>query len=214
MAIVAIANQKGGCAKSTTAVHFAYWLRLKGYQVAVIDADAQRSSSIWFEGIADATVTVEVIQRARRLLQRVPELATQFDYCIIDGPAGLSEATKGILACADLVVVPCQPTGVDLRSAADAIRLIRRVQTARKGLPDVKVVLNRAVKGTLLKNEARERLQKAGIPLLSTIIHQRQVIADTFGQGATVFHLAGSAAIEASQEFEALFTEILATLQA
>ena len=116
--------------------------------------------------------------------------------------------------CADLVVVPCQPTGVDLRSAADAIRLIRRVQTARKGLPDVKVVLNRAVKGTLLKNEARERLQKAGIPLLSTIIHQRQVIADTFGQGATVFHLAGSAAIEASQEFEALFTEILATLQA
>lgn len=212
MAIIAIANQKGGCAKSTTAVHLAYWLQLKGHQVAVIDADAQRSSSIWFQDIEDAKVTVEVIQNARHLLQQVPALATQFDHCIIDGPAGLSEATKGILACADLVIVPCQPTGVDLRSAADAIQLIRQVQTVREGLPDVRVLLSRAVKGTLLKDEAKNRLQKAGIPLLSTMIHQRQVIADTFGQGATVFHLAGSAAIAASQEFEALFMEILAAL--
>ncbi|MGL5058771.1 MAG: ParA family protein, partial [Microcoleus sp.] len=46
MAVIAIANQKGGCGKSTTAVHLAHWLQTHGSTI-LIDADAQQSSSHW-----------------------------------------------------------------------------------------------------------------------------------------------------------------------
>ena len=208
MTILAVVNQKGGCAKSTTSVHLAYWLQRQGHTVCVIDADAQRSSSIWLKGLIDVQIPYQVVQSSQALRQQVPNLAPQYDYCIIDGPAGLSDATKAILACADLAIIPCQPTGVDLRSAADAIRLAWKIRKARQGLPDAQVLLSRAVKGTRLKEEAIAILKKAKVPTFETIIHQRQVVADTFGQRATVFDLAGKSAIEASTEFEQLGQEI------
>lgn len=213
VAIVGIVNQKGGCAKSTTSVHLAYWLQTKGHTVTVIDADAQRSSSIWLKGLVDISIPYHVIQSPDELVDKVSAIAADYAYCIVDGPAGLSESTRAILLRSDLAIIPCQPTGVDLRSAADAIKLVRKIQRVRDGLPLAKVLLSRAVKGTRLKDEALALLKRANVPTFNAVIHQRQVVADTFGQRATVFDLAGRSAIEASEEFDRLGGEILATLQ-
>lgn len=211
MSVIALVNQKGGCAKSTTAVHLAYWLFHKQRNVLLVDADAQRSSSIWLEALEDP-IPCEVAQTAEELLERIPKLVEQYDELVIDGPAGLSEATKAIVLRSDLAIIPCQPSGVDLRSAADAIRLIRQAQAARNGLPLAAVFLSRAVKGTRLKDEAIGHLENLGVPILKTVIHQRQAIADTFGQAATAWELLGKAALEAAEEFEQLFQEIMALL--
>lgn len=212
MPILAIVNQKGGCAKSTTSVHLAYWLKAQGHSVTVIDADAQRSSSIWIDGLKDITLPIHVIQSPDELLEQIPDIAATHDYTVVDGPAGISESTRAILFRADLAVIPCQPTGVDLRSAADAIKLVRQAQSVRNGPPDARVFLSRAVKGTRLKDEAIALLEKSGVPVLNTVIHQRQVVADTFGQQATVFNLAGKPAVESSAEFESLFKEVVEVL--
>lgn len=214
MPILGVVNQKGGCAKSTTSIHLAYWLQTQGHSVTVVDADAQRSSSLWLRGLLDTQIPYEVIQSPKALIKTVPEVAANVAYCIVDGPAGLSQATQAILVHADLAVIPCQPTGVDLRSAADAIKLVRKIHNARQGLPQAKVLLSRAVKGTRLKDEAIAILKKANVPTFRTVIHQRQVVADTFGQGATVFDLAGASALAASAEFEQLGREVIATLSA
>ncbi|GAB4381300.1 MAG: ParA family partition ATPase [Elainellaceae cyanobacterium] len=208
MSIIAFVNQKGGCAKSTTAVHFAYWLTHRQNKVLLIDADAQRSSSIWLESLEDK-IAGEVAQTPEALLELLPVLSKEYDYVVVDGPAGLSEAIKTILFQADLAIIPCQPTGVDLRSASDAIRLIRQAQAEREGLPKAAVFLSRAVKGTRLKDEAMLLLNNIGVPVLDTVIHQRQAIADTFGQAATVWELLGKAATEAAEEFDQLFQEII-----
>ncbi|MCU0526464.1 MAG: AAA family ATPase [Elainella sp. Prado103] len=211
MSIVAFVNQKGGCAKSTTAVHFSYWLFHKQRNVLLVDADAQRSSSIWLESL-EVPIPCQVVQSASVLLTELPKLAEQHDAVIVDGPAGLSDATKAIVQCADLAVIPCQPSGVDLRSAADAIRLIQQAQVIRGGAPMAAVFLSRAVKGTRLKDEAIGHLASLGVPILKTVIHQRQAVADTFGQAATAWELLGKAAVEAADEFEQLFREIMALL--
>ena len=53
----------------------------------------------------------------------------------MDAPAGLSEATKAIWMRADLAVVPVQASGIDVQLAADAVRLIKQVQSVRQGPP-------------------------------------------------------------------------------
>ena len=211
MPTIAFVNQKGGCAKSTTSVHFAYWLTQKEASVILVDADAQRSSSIWLSSL-EKPIHSEVIQSADDLLERLPGLAEQCDYLIVDGSAGLSETTRAILFRADLAIVPCQPTGVDLRSASDAVRLIRQAQSVRKGEPKAAVFLSRAVKGTKLLDEAIALLEKTEIPVLKTVLYQRQVIADTFGQGAVVWELSGRPAAESAREFNKLFNEVMELL--
>jgi chromosome partitioning protein len=48
--------------------------------------------------------------------------------------------------------------------------------------------------------------------MLKTVIHQKQAIADTSGQSATVWDLSGRPATESAREYERLFKEILAML--
>jgi len=48
MQVIAIANFKGGAAKTTTAVHLAQYLALRGYRVLLMDLDSQASATSLF----------------------------------------------------------------------------------------------------------------------------------------------------------------------
>ncbi len=220
--VISLVNQKGGVSKSTTSVHLAYWLNRKRKKVLLIDADSQKSSSVWVAGMEEVEIPCQVIQTPDDLLEQIPELAADYNYLIVDGPASLSEATRAILFRSDLAVIPVQPTGVDLRSASDAMRLVKQAQSVRGGQPAAALFLSRAVKGTKLKEEApRLRQERSDLALLSknpgavllkSIIHQRQAIADTSGQSATVWDLPGKPATDSAKEYERLFKEILKLL--
>jgi chromosome partitioning protein len=211
--IIALVNQKGGCAKSTTAVHFAHWLVQQGKQVMLVDADAQRSSSQWCKRMEPA-ITTQVLQSPDDLLEQLGELATTVDFLVVDGLAGLSEATRAILMRADLAVVPVQPSGIDVQSAADALRLVKQAQLVREGKPPAVMFLSRAVKGTKLKDEALKLLGNFSpqFKVLKSVIHQKQAIADSSGQAATVWELSGQPAKEAAGEYGRLFKEIMGVL--
>ncbi|MGB6295431.1 MAG: AAA family ATPase [Rivularia sp. (in: cyanobacteria)] len=214
MSVISLINQKGGCSKSTTAVHLSYWLSNKGHSVQLIDADAQGSSSTWLKSMEDNSIPVTVLQSPDELLEQIPELAAQCDYLVVDGPAGLAESSRAILFRTDLAVVPCQPTGLDLQSASDAVRLIKQAQSVRGGAPKAAVFISRAVKGTKLKDEAIALLSKTKeVTVLKTVIHQKQVIADTFGQAATIWDLSGRSATDSAREYEKLFFEIIKMLK-
>jgi chromosome partitioning protein len=108
----------------------------------------------------EPTIETQVLQSPDDLLDQLTELAASVDYLVVDDPAGLSEATRAILMRADLAVVPVQPSGIDVQSAADAVRLIKQAQSVRQGPPIAVMFLSRAVKGTKLKTEAVELLEK------------------------------------------------------
>lgn len=207
MPTLALINQKGGVGKTTAAIHLAHWLRSRGHTVFLVDADAQQSSTDWIID-PDRSFGIATVEDATELARDLPAIQNQFDFIICDAPAGLSEATRAILICSDLAIVPVQPSGVDIRSSAAAAQLLRQARLVRgDGRPRGVMFLSRAVNGTRLKTEAIAALGGIeDIPLLSAVIHQRQVIADASGQNCTVWDLGRNAS---QDEFSALFEEIL-----
>jgi chromosome partitioning protein len=54
--VISVANFKGGVAKTTTSVHLAQYLSLKGYKVLFVDCDSQGSGTQYFGLIPDTEV--------------------------------------------------------------------------------------------------------------------------------------------------------------
>lgn len=77
-------------------------------------------------------------------------------------------------------------------------------------MPEARVFISRATKGTRLLQEARSVLSQLDeVPLLNTAISQRQCVADAFGQALSVLDATTGPGLEAATEFKALFTELL-----
>lgn len=203
-------NQKGGAGKSTAAVHLAHWLQRRGRSVHLVDLDPQGTSSFWLQA-SDLDIPYTYLAAdSDVVLEQLPPLQDQSDFVVVDGPAGLSDATRAVLLLADLALIPVQPSGADVRSAVDAVRLVLQARRIRGGKPDARLFISRATRGTKLLAEARSVLsQFDGVPLLNTAITQRQVVADAFGQATTVLSAGTGPGLEAATEFNALFAELL-----
>jgi chromosome partitioning protein len=204
--IIALTNSKGGVGKSTLAVHLAVWLEEQGTKVAVVDADVQGSSSAWLKEASPQTPLFR-LATPDDVLDQVPKLAVQYECVVVDGPAGLSELTRTILFLTDVTFLPCGPSVMDLRAANDAIRVVRQVQTIRKGPPVAVLVPNKLQLQYRLSKELLETAQALEIPA-ATGLKLRQAYADAVGQGTVVWRM-GPRAADASQEIQTLFEELL-----
>lgn len=203
--ITAIINQKGGVGKSSCAVHLAYWLKQQGKSVVLIDSDTQASSSMWVKSLE---IPALVQSDPNELAENIPDMVKGYDHAVIDGAGGLSEATRVILYYANIALIPCQPTALDLVSSGSVVKLVKQAQRFRPDLIGA-TFINRAIKGTNLVRETQDALGNIdGIIHLETIIYQRQCIADSFGQGETVFSM-GKDGEKSAQEYRNLFTEVM-----
>ena len=209
VSVIGIVNQKGGVGKSTTAVHLAWWLHQRG-SVLLVDADSQRSSSLWIAQIESPEIPHRALLDPEELFEAIEEANREYDWVVVDGPGSLSEATKAILDAVDAALVPCQPSGLDLSSSSKILQVIRHRQKIRGGQPKAGLFLSRATKGTILLKEAQNALATdSRFPLLSPIVYQRQCLADAPIQNATVFGLSGTAARAAAADYQALFLEAI-----
>ena len=148
------------------------------------------------------------LQTPDDVLDQVPKLQTEFEYVIADGPAGLSEVTRAIFFVADLIVLPCGPSVLDLRAATDAIRILNQVRGSRKGPPDAVLVPNKLQVQYRLSQELLATTQTFEIPTTCGL-RLRQAYADAAGQGTVVWKLGTKSAQEAGFEIEELFQELM-----
>jgi len=202
--IFAFTNSKGGVGKTTLAVHLAAWLTEQSRRVAFVDADVQASSSAWMAEAA-ASTRVFRLQTPDDILEQVPGLPDQFDDVVIDGPAGLSEVSRAILFVADLTLLPCGPSMLDLRAATEAIRVVRQAQVIRQGPPRAILVPNKLQVRFRLSQELVQATGSLGIPSAGGL-RLRQAYAEAAGQGKVVWQLGPSAAA-AANEIKTLFEE-------
>jgi chromosome partitioning protein len=203
--IVALTNSKGGVGKSTISVHLAAWSHGHGSRTALVDADAQGASSVWMrEAVPD--LTVFRLQTPDEILEQVPRLGLGFDVLVIDGPAGLSEGTRAVLLTANLALLPCGPSVLDLRAVREAIRVVQQAQRIRSGPPQAVLVPNKLQVQYRLTQELLATVQSLEVPVASGL-RLRQAFADAAGQGTLVWRM-GPGAAAAAQEITRLFGEL------
>lgn len=205
--IIAIANSKGGVGKSTLAVHLAAWLHEQGHRVTLADCDTQHSSSEW---IREASPEIKAVTLANPdvILNELPLLDQDADYVVADGPGSLTETSRALLLRADLGVVPCKASMLEVRALAKATEVLRQAQDIRGGVPKAVIVLSMVGKNYRLTQDMKDAAVALDLPLASKAMILRQIYADAPGQGAVVWKL-GSRASEAAQEINQLFREIL-----
>lgn len=206
--IIATVNQKGGVGKSTIAVHLVTWLREQGIETALVDADVQGSSSEWTKEI-DASTPIYRLQSADEILDKVKFLSEK--VVIIDGPAGLGEVTRSILLVADIALIPCGPSVLDVRAASDAVKALDQVHNIRGNLPKGLFVPNKLQKNYRLSDELLITAKTLGLEVAPGL-GLRQAFADSAGQRSVVWRMNRQSQLAANEVlalFEHLFSNEL-----
>lgn len=127
MHTIALINQKGGVGKTTVAIHLATAFQAAGQNVLILDLDPQASATEWHDARENKFPHVESIQPSR--LKKTAESAREIgtDILILD-TAPHSEGTSIEAArLADLVLIPCQPSIMDIRAMNKTIELMKLV---------------------------------------------------------------------------------------
>ncbi|WP_041375996.1 ParA family partition ATPase [Polymorphum gilvum] len=209
--IVTVAQQKGGSGKTTLAAHLAVGLtRLAdgapAFRVAILDVDPQGSLGTWFEArersLGEAATGLEFRTASGWGARREARaLARDFDFVLVDTPPKTDVDAKPAIDAADLVVVPVQPTPVDLWATGQTIQMARREST-----PAV-LVLNRVPPRAALTADMAEAIEKSGFERLAAHLGNRTAFAASMGEGRTVQET--DARGKAAAEVEALVRALL-----
>jgi chromosome partitioning protein len=215
--IIAIANQKGGCGKTTTTMNLAGCLARAKYSLLVVDADPQASATVWSLARGQGSLPFEV-RPARQLKWRFSALeAAEEELVLVDCPPGITEQddaakfARAVLRGADAILVPLRPSTLDFSAATSFVRYL-----AREKAKETKVaVLINARKNTLIGRQSQDQAAILFAPIegavvLNTTIGDRAAVTEVSGSGKTIVDYApGHAAVV---EYVNLTKEILSWL--
>ena len=212
MATITFLKQKGGCGASTLAVNLAGEFYARGRSVIVLDIDPQHSAAVW-AGFADfeegggclqkIVEAVDTDSRAtvRALLEHSQKTV---DLVIVDAPGGFHPLAIRAAMKADLILIPCGPSPLDLAPTGEALDVAEDTRT-NPDKPVVALVPSRNLPRTRLGRELPEALEDLAKPFGAHVlpgISQRVAVAESVLCGQTVREYEGDS--DSAKEFAAL----------
>src|ERR1700690_408678 len=117
MKTVAVISQKGGAGKTTLAVNLAVAAELSNVATVLIDLDPQASAKTWHDIRARKDAPFVVSAQASRLEEVLEVSRTNgAEFVIIDTAPHSEAAALAAARAADLVLIPCRPSILDLKA--------------------------------------------------------------------------------------------------
>lgn len=185
MKTLAVISRKGGAGKTTLSVNLAITAHLSGLRTMLADIDPQRSASDALRARAGDGPVLAEINAGKLFSTQVQAKSAHFDAIIIDTPAAPEAEALQAINCADLCVLICRPTFLDIASVVRSAEAVRRL--GKKGL----IVLNQAPPRrngveppSVLK--AAEALRFSGMPLAGVGLRARNAFQQSIAHGRSV----------------------------
>ena len=204
MAIIAVAGRKGGIGKSTIAGNLAAEFAAMKRSVRLLDADPQHSLVAWAEqGDGILARAVEKVEGgAGRLRARARQAEKDADIVLIDTPPGAPDIAYEAALAADLMLLPCGPSPLDLFALKEVLSLGLKARAERRSKkPRIRFVPSKVLMSTTLGRGLASSLKDMGKKVLPPI-GQRIVVAEAVAAGLTVAEYAPNSA--AHEEFREL----------
>lgn len=202
--VVTVAQQKGGAGKTTLVIQLATALRALGRRVALIDIDPQGSLTGWMRLREHRQREAPELRFAMiggwRLGVEVDRLKRESDVILVDTPPHTEIDAKAAIRSADLVLVPCQPSSLDIWASQATI------EHAAKERRKVALVLNRVPPRGRSIEEARAALLELGAPALASQLGNRQAFVTSVTAGLGVVESEARSA--AADEVRALAEDV------
>lgn len=203
--IIAILNQKGGAGKTTIATNLARALQLEGGQVLLVDSDPQGSARDWNAAGNGEVLPVVGLDRPT-LAKDIKAVSDNHDWIVIDGAPQIAEMAVAAIKCADVVLIPVQPSPYDVWACADLVEVLKARQEVTDGKPKAAFVISRVIKNTQLGREIGDALNGYGLPVFASFTTQRVIYAKSAAVGSTV--LDSEPGNEAAAEIRAIVKEL------
>lgn len=138
MKVIAVHSQKGGSGKTTLCAHLSVQAARHGRRVLIVDLDPQESIRKWWDRRAVDDVTLSVAPPVGGIKAAAKEHGC--DLVVIDTPPRSAATTLSAMELADIVLIPCRPSIVDIDALDKVAELIARARAKAKHA----VVLNLA----------------------------------------------------------------------
>jgi len=208
MKVISLANQKGGCGKSTIVMNLALNFALQKRRVILFDTDPQQSSYETLQVREDKLLKVVAVYSD--IYQTLEKYEPYYDYALIDTPPHDTEIVTISVVCSDVVLIRVQDSHLDISSTRVTVDVIRKAKLLN---PDLKsyFLLSRIQPQTILARELAEILEKRyETELLKTQISNRVAYKYSLIYGKSVTEMFGNDT--ASTEMNNLSEEIVAIL--
>lgn len=198
MKTIALLSQKGGSGKTTLSLNLAIAAARSKHSTVVIDLDPQQSASRWarLRKVDNPVIVSGHAPNLSTLLTQAREGGA--NLAVIDTAPKSESASLVAAKAADLLLIPCQPSSLDLDAVADTVNIAKLA-----GRPAA-FVLNGCKAGSSLTEMAAEALADYGLPIAPVRIGSRVAFIKslTEGKGVVEYEPSGRSA----QEVRHLFT--------
>lgn len=198
MKIFSIVCQKGGTGKTTTALNVAVEAVANGLEVVYIDLDPQVSACDWkdIRGDKPPVVAATPVPHLERALKAAE--AAGADLAIVDTAGRTNDAASAAARAADLVLIPLQPSLIDLKTLHATLDIIRLA-----GNKPTRALLTRVRAVGTRHEETAAWLEQQGVEVCPHVLGERVVYQDAYAQGLGVTEVepGGKAAEEIRQVY-------------
>ncbi|WNO10207.1 ParA family protein [Teredinibacter sp. KSP-S5-2] len=179
---VFVANPKGGCGKTTIATHLAGFYSSQGFNVLLVDHDAQRSSSDWLAVRPKGCSPIDLVAASAD----TPTQTNGADCVVHDMPAAWSlEHVSKILHSGDKVLIPVLSSPTDIKASFRFIMSLHRSGVMESGI-DVGLIANRVRTNTNYVQILNEFLERINLPMVSSL-RDTQNYVHAMDKGVTIF---------------------------
>jgi len=203
MAVIVVANPKGGVGKSTLSTNLAGLFASRGEWVALADLDRQQSSRSWLDLRPQGLPVIEYWPVDPDNPTRPPH---GLEHAVVDTPAGVhGTRLNTALALADKVIVPLQPSLFDILATQDFLQKLAKEQAIRKGNIEIGIVGMRVDARTRSAEQLHRFVEGLGLPVLG-YLRDTQNYVQTAAHGLTLWDVARSKVEKDLEQWEPLIS--------